>query len=106
MDVCFGGFDEILERFAVAARGILYIMATGASRSKMRSMGVSAYRVVARRIAPTFSRKSTAHDNSPYGLKKNCRDCNADQRMTATLFNVREQIKKLGWGAYGRDSCH
>ena len=47
--------------FGIGALGAAYMRATGASRRILRRRGVSAYKVVARRIAPTLRRKSTAN---------------------------------------------
>jgi len=63
--------------------------ATGARRRRFRSRGVFAYRVVARRMAPTLSWKSTAKAIGEYVLKNDCRDCNADQRITAAFLRIR-----------------
>lgn len=92
--VCFGGTFTFLDE---EGRGREYTIATGARSRRLRRIGVSAYRVVARRIAPTFRRKSTANAKGLYGLKKDCWDCNDDQRMTATfaeLAGVKWQRKK------------
>lgn len=47
--------------------------------------GLSAYSVVASKIAPTLSRKSTTYARVVYGLKNDWRDCRADQSITAAL---------------------
>lgn len=57
-------------------------------RRMLKRTGVLAYSVVARRIAPTLRRKSTAKAMGVYGLKKFCRDCRADQRTTAAFQSL------------------
>lgn len=63
------------------------MIATGARRSALRRRGVSAYTVIARRIAPTLSKKSTAKLKGVRALKNDCLDCNADHRMTAAFLH-------------------
>ncbi len=69
--------------FGAGGLGREYMIAIGAMRRRFRRIGVLAYSVVARRIALTLRRKSTAKERGVYGLKNDCRDCRADQRMTA-----------------------
>lgn len=77
---CFGGTLAFL---GVGGFAREYMIATGAMRRMFRRIGVLAYKVVARRMAPILRRKSTANAIGVYGLKKFCRDCRADQSTTA-----------------------
>jgi hypothetical protein len=53
--------------------------------------------VVARRIAETLRRKSTANGIGPYFLKNNCLDCNADQRITAAFVLISTYLMLSVW---------
>ena len=78
--------------------------ATGARRRAFRSRGVFAYRVVARRMAPTLSWKSTTKAIGEYVLKNDCRDCNADQRITAAFSLIRKVRAGKGETYWGNGS--
>lgn len=62
--------------------------ARGATRRMLRSRGILAYNVVARRMALTLRRKSTANARGVWDLKNDCRACNADQRTTAAFQSL------------------
>lgn len=54
----------------------------GEMRRMLSRSGAEEYSVVANRIAMTLSRKSVIRDAAVYGVKKERRDCRADQRRT------------------------
>ena len=72
--------------FGGVCLGRTYTSAASARREVFRRIGEFAWRVVARSMAVTLRRKSTANAKGVYGLKKDCRDCNTDQRTTAAFF--------------------
>ena len=61
----------------------------------LRSMGLDAYSVIARSIATTLSKKSMVSVKGLCFVKRNCLDCRADQRRSATyLERISEVTKK------------
>jgi hypothetical protein len=54
----------------------------------LRTSGADEYKVMANKMAQTFSRKSAIRATSVYGAKKECRVCSAVQRNTADCVLV------------------
>lgn len=68
----FGGTFAFFFRGAELA-GSMYTERMGATKSTIRSRGELEYRVVARRMAPTLRKKSTAYPKIEHGLKNEWR---------------------------------
>lgn len=88
-------FGEDTLDFLVAASGFEKgeMRAAGRIRSKLSSAGADEYAVVAKRIAPTLSKKSVKNAAGPYGTKKFRRDWRADQSKTAAWNDQKSRQK-------------
>ena len=88
--------EGTLDDFLVCANGFgkNKIRAAGRTRSRLSSVGADEYAVVAKRIAPTLSKKSARNAAGPYSAKKFRRDWRADQSKTAAL-NDQKSTQKM-----------
>jgi hypothetical protein len=82
----FGGFDEGVVEFELKFDGALVRKKSsrdGVMRKMLKTNGAELYRVMAKRIPQTLSKKSAVREMGVYGVKKLWRFCRTVHRRTA-----------------------